>query len=289
MRIVQDCMTIQGEGETAGTPVLLIRFGECQLNCPFCDTKQLNERYDNCVNLYNINDTIKFCDYLKKEYFDRYPVNNIMITGGEPFIYYETIHEIINHLINFRSIKTIEIETNGLLITTFKLLKVLGGMLDKFNLKLNISPKLDRNCYPNPNRLGISGISDVIDRFLTIEKDIQDAKKEDKLTRSYKFVYDYQNYECGQKIINFCQNVGINYDDVSIIPLTDMNITDQISSTDKEISTNYVKVSPTKNFFNEFRRSCIETVKFCIKNNFRFSSREQIWLFGKNKSEIIFD
>jgi len=40
--ITQLCTTIQGEGPTAGKSCLLIRVGNCILNCSYCDTKWTN-------------------------------------------------------------------------------------------------------------------------------------------------------------------------------------------------------------------------------------------------------
>jgi len=40
--ITQIIVTIQGEGPTAGAPVLLIRVGNCNLECHMCDTKWSN-------------------------------------------------------------------------------------------------------------------------------------------------------------------------------------------------------------------------------------------------------
>jgi len=52
--ITQIIPTIQGEGPSAGTPVLLIRVGNCNLDCAWCDTK-----WSNNLKLKDVKETWK--------------------------------------------------------------------------------------------------------------------------------------------------------------------------------------------------------------------------------------
>ena len=71
-RIVEIFETLQGEGFNTGMPSIFIRFGKCNLACPWCDTD------------YNRFGTMTLGDILAK--VRTFSARNVIITGGEPTI-----------------------------------------------------------------------------------------------------------------------------------------------------------------------------------------------------------
>ena len=96
-RIVEIFETLQGEGFNTGMPSVFIRFGKCNLACPWCDTD------------YNRFGTMTLRDILAK--VRTFSARNVIITGGEP-----TIQPHLERLLD--SLKAeghfLAIETNGL-------------------------------------------------------------------------------------------------------------------------------------------------------------------------------
>lgn len=96
-RIVEIFETLQGEGFNTGMPSIFIRFGKCNLACPWCDTN------------YNQFEMMSLADIL--ENLRQFSARNIIITGGEP-----TIQPQIEILLNVLKQQGyfLAIETNGL-------------------------------------------------------------------------------------------------------------------------------------------------------------------------------
>lgn len=96
-RIVEIFETLQGEGYNTGMPSVFIRFGKCNLACPWCDTN------------YNQYGSRTLSDILAA--VRQFSAKNIIITGGEP-----TIQPHIGVLLD--TLKSegyfLAIETNGL-------------------------------------------------------------------------------------------------------------------------------------------------------------------------------
>ena len=92
-------LSIQGEGSQSGKSALFLRFGECNLDCPFCDTKDKIYDYQ-----FESIDTIN-------KILEKYSswTDLLVLTGGEPLIH--DLKEIIKSAkaLNYR----IAVETNG--------------------------------------------------------------------------------------------------------------------------------------------------------------------------------
>ncbi len=138
--------SFQGEGFLAGKPFLFVRFGGCNINCSYCDTKWSNRKKKNCIvkmddkkiKLKNPITIDQFAGLLK--YFK---FSFISFTGGEPLLYSDFIEEALPLLQN----KQVLIETNG---TLFE--KVTEKLIDNItywsvDIKLFSTSKLltDRN------------------------------------------------------------------------------------------------------------------------------------------------
>lgn len=96
-RIVEIFETLQGEGFNTGMPSIFIRFGKCNLACPWCDT---NYNQFEMKTLADIMETVR-----------HFSAKNIIITGGEP-----TIQPNLERLLNVLKDEGyfIAVETNGL-------------------------------------------------------------------------------------------------------------------------------------------------------------------------------
>ncbi|MDO4699046.1 MAG: 7-carboxy-7-deazaguanine synthase QueE [Pasteurellaceae bacterium] len=96
-RIVEIFETLQGEGFNTGMPSIFIRFGKCNLACPWCDTN------------YNDYETKTLAEIMRT--VRSFTARNIIITGGEP-----TIQPNLERLLDQLKAEGyfIAIETNGL-------------------------------------------------------------------------------------------------------------------------------------------------------------------------------
>ncbi|MBC1889021.1 7-carboxy-7-deazaguanine synthase QueE [Listeria booriae] len=96
-RIVEIFETMQGEGYNTGMPSVFIRFGRCNLDCPWCDT--------------NYNEFVMMTGEQILAEVHKYEARNIVITGGEP-----TIQRGIEELLQVLKAEGyyLAIETNGL-------------------------------------------------------------------------------------------------------------------------------------------------------------------------------
>ena len=100
--------TFQGEGGSTGSPATFIRLYGCNLNCKFCDEQK--QEIVKPISL-TVNETYKL---ITKE-LKKLPLHNklLVITGGEPFLQYEQLRELIKKINHEQPNTEIHIETNG--------------------------------------------------------------------------------------------------------------------------------------------------------------------------------
>lgn len=265
--ILQTLATIQGEGSSIGEPILLLRTNGCNLKCSFCDTNWANDSY-NEIKDFDINTNFKtpyiinninihqFIEHLQIKFLNKYKIKRIVFSGGEPLLRIDFIDNFIKLTNNIFS--KYEIETNGVLLfdTFYK------NILNLNILQLNISPKIIE--YPQKYN----------DAFFQVLKEInKDQLKEYSLITDrfsnmrFKFVYctDYKD-----KILNFIDVLKFNNinNEIIISPLTPQH--------------------DEKDFMNKYKKSCLDTLEFCLKYGFRYTPREHIFLFGNNRNEFDF-
>ena len=110
MKVVEQFISINGEGQKAGQLALFVRFAGCNLQCEYCDTKWANEA------------DVSYTEYSPEELVDIIMdsgIKNITLTGGEPLlqpdmskllqILDKKMEENEEYSVAYR----IEIETNG--------------------------------------------------------------------------------------------------------------------------------------------------------------------------------
>jgi len=120
--------TIQGEGIFTGRPSFFIRTNFCNLGCHFCDTPFTSLQPEKASRLL-VYDLVT--EALK------YRGRHVVISGGEPTIWRESLPELCSCLM--RAGKKVTVETNG----SIYLPALIGVDL------LSISPKL-ANSIPEP-------------------------------------------------------------------------------------------------------------------------------------------
>jgi len=249
--ITQILNTIQGEGPNIGIPVTLIRFGNCNLKCSFCDTKWSNniKPSNHISNDGQLTFPQTITDDIKESCFELIRKKNslskyLLITGGEPLLNQDLILELIKYI----SPKMVEFETNGTIFPE----KIITSNYS--NLTFNISPKLNPKFYKSDN---INNFRDIIDLISMTRKSFYGFP----CTVFWKFVYSHEEKERIKEIIYMLNLIN---SEIIIMPLT----------------PNINRYKNYNTFMDDYKQSCLQTLDFCLKNNYKFSPRLQIWLFA---------
>lgn len=128
-RVVEQFVSINGEGKRAGQLALFIRFAGCNLNCEYCDTKWANEA-DVSYQEYTLDELYQLIKESK--------VHNVTLTGGEPLIQ-SHIDKLLD-LLRLDDTLRIEIETNGSVdIVPFLTSKALDNVSFTLDYKTGVS------------------------------------------------------------------------------------------------------------------------------------------------------
>lgn len=130
--------TIQGEGKSIGEPATFVRLHFCNLKCSWCDTwytwhTKTKEYYQEPFDV-PIDDLQELIVVAQKEKGVKTPVHNIVFTGGEPLLQQSEIVKFMKMCPHYNC----EIETNGTIIPSKELLK----LVESGRVKFNCSPKL---------------------------------------------------------------------------------------------------------------------------------------------------
>ena len=104
--LVEDFLSIDGEGSRAGEPTIFVRFAGCNLNCCYCDSKYSWDT--SAATPHSIDTIIEKVNYLSNDW-----VKNVTITGGEPLLN-EEVDELIFTLCQLGY--NVNVETNGTII-----------------------------------------------------------------------------------------------------------------------------------------------------------------------------
>lgn len=124
MQVVEQFVSINGEGKRAGQLALFVRFAGCNLKCEYCDTKWANEK------------DVPYDSYTAQDLYNQIKergVTNVTLTGGEPLLQKE-MSALLELLRKDDSLR-VEIETNGSVdITQF--------MIEQDNVSFTLDYKL---------------------------------------------------------------------------------------------------------------------------------------------------
>jgi organic radical activating enzyme len=130
--------SIQGEGVTAGTPSVFIRTRGCNLNCSWCDTKD--------VWIHGKPYTFKeLVDEVLKYIHSPHSPPHIVITGGEPLLRQNELTIFLTLLKSKVQNMFVEVETNGTIMPS--------GEFDRYISLYNVSPKLANSHVPELMRI----------------------------------------------------------------------------------------------------------------------------------------
>ena len=99
--VVEQFVSINGEGTKAGELAVFIRFKGCNLKCSYCDTQWANRQDTPAVEKTAAELVADVC---------RTGIDNVTMTGGEPLLQTE-LAGLIKELLSAG--KAVEIETNG--------------------------------------------------------------------------------------------------------------------------------------------------------------------------------
>ncbi|MGC7560126.1 7-carboxy-7-deazaguanine synthase QueE [Pasteurella sp. PK-2025] len=148
--IVEIFESLQGEGFNTGMPSIFVRFGKCNLACPWCDTP------------YNQYTTWTLSQILQK--VRSFSAKNIIITGGEP-----TIVPKIGFLLDALKAEGyfLAIETNGL--------KAIPHQIDYIatSPKRLYQHKYQQKCIPFAHEVRIVADDNVLEFCEQIEQQIR--------------------------------------------------------------------------------------------------------------------
>lgn len=258
INIVEKFISIQGEGYDAGKPSTFIRISGCNLKCPYCDSKHAHKVTNKC-EIIDESSLFKLIDYVKSGPED------IIITGGEPLLYSKdnVFKMFLNSIL--KEHKKVSFETtflydvndimNGSLIQTWSdLREEWTGMFNQ--CKFVVSPKLTLASYDNND----ISYSDIIRYYTVSDKSVLITMTYNKQIY-YKLLYTKLTETPLLNLIKKFPEDWIN-EFVSIMPMTEI---------------------PFKNDFKSYRKSCSDTIKFCIKNKLRYSPRIHIDVYGDMK------
>jgi len=144
--------TIQGEGKTAGKPVVFLRLAGCNLACVWCDTPYtwnwIGTKFQHALK-FNPKEqvkTLQMSDVLHQILEIGSQVKALVISGGEPLLQQQQLIPLLEAL------KAqgwwIEVETNGTIVPQSSFLALVD--------QVNCSPKLSNSGTDNDNKRIVS-------------------------------------------------------------------------------------------------------------------------------------
>ena len=121
-------LSIQGEGPEVGVPTIFVRVFGCNMKppCPWCDSMYAVQKIDDTAERVPVEAVVNK--------IREYDCLDVTFTGGEPLLYQEQMHSIMQ-LLSLTDNYKFHFETNGLIIPPWE-------WTEKFDITYAVSPKL---------------------------------------------------------------------------------------------------------------------------------------------------
>lgn len=123
-RITSVYYSIHGEGHYVGTPMVFVRFAECNCACTYCNTD---------YRIRRLMTTMELMDEIEK-----YPDAAVCLTGGEPML--QVDEELLIALSDLR--RRVHLETNGTIAMSMRIATMIDWITcsPKHNAPLHLNP-----------------------------------------------------------------------------------------------------------------------------------------------------
>lgn len=272
VKIVQNFVSIQGEGRRTGFPSLFIRSFGCNLCCRGFGQKDPADKSTWIEPEYSLTKSPEygcdspnswhkmfehlFPDYktgrdlfedLAKKYRPE-DFKELVITGGEPLLHQDFWVEFFEAVKEKVEVQNVTFETNGIIKPNQKLIDFISKSYDNYawNFLFSISPKL--NC--------VAGVNEKISiNYDTLRNYIRLEKEEGLITFQLKFVYngDPRAYNRLLEIYSDLEKDGLEKSEVLLMPVGGAKVEQEVK---------------------------VKTAETCIKEGWRYCERVHVDIWG---------